>query len=158
MKKTYLKKNWVKPAGSRCCCNGPCLYSFSPRGPLYPLETDCVLLWPVGLDSEEGRGNPRLSECQTQQKQQGQWPPTHTHTDTHTPYQQWNDIRDCHFFSSHSKLKVEMAVTTFSFIWVAWLNLSKDLILEWSTHYFFFLQCQIFINSILFENIKCEVK
>lgn len=23
---------------------------------------------------------------------------------------------------------------------------------------FFFLQCQIFINSILFENIKCEVK
>lgn len=78
-KKPYLKKNWVKPAGSRCCCNGPCLYSFSPRGPLYPLETDCVLLWPVGLDSEEGRGNPRLSECQTQQKQQGQWPP-HTHT------------------------------------------------------------------------------
>lgn len=81
-----LLKNLVKPTGSRCCCNGPCLSSFSPWGPLHPLETDCVLLWPAGLNSKEGRRNPRLSQCQTQQKQQGQWPhhPTHPCTQTHT--------------------------------------------------------------------------
>lgn len=62
-KKFYLKKNWVKLVGFRCCCNGFCLYFFSFRGFLYLLEIDCVLFWLVGFDSEEGRGNLRFSEC-----------------------------------------------------------------------------------------------
>lgn len=42
----------------------------SPRSPIHTLEADSFLLWPVGSDSQEGRGNLWQHQSAAQQEEQ----------------------------------------------------------------------------------------